>query len=100
MITPSKPKISLKEIVKLPVSEWRGVMKNDFEAPVFKKFSQICILKQKLYELGSLNSSLRGSGTSIFGIFDKLPELNDEFKNNFVWGPHFSLIKTKPHLKY
>lgn len=100
MITPSKPKISLKEIVKLPVSEWRGVMKNDFEAPVFKKFSQICILKQKLYELGALYASMSGSGSSVFGIFDKVPELNDEFKNNFVWGPHFSLIKTKPHLKH
>ena len=36
MITPRQPEMSLKEIVKKPVSEWKNRMKNDFEVPIFK----------------------------------------------------------------
>ena len=54
MITPRQPEMSLKEIVKKPVSEWKNRMKNDFEVPIFKKYPQLCTIKEKLYEQGAV----------------------------------------------
>lgn len=37
MVTPATPETSLKEIIRLPVSEWKERMVNDFERSVFPK---------------------------------------------------------------
>lgn len=85
MITPRQPELSLKEIVTKPVTEWRGVMKNDFEPPVFEKYPQICRIKQQLYDLGAVYASMSGSGSSLFGFFHSEPDLKGMFKDHFVW---------------
>ncbi len=85
MIVPEIPEISLKEIIKMPIQEWRGMMRNDFEIPIFKKFPQISILKDKMYNLGAVYAAMSGSGSSVFGIFDSPPHIDNEFDNNFVW---------------
>ena len=36
MVTPATPETSLKEIIRLPVSEWKERMVNDFERSVFR----------------------------------------------------------------
>ncbi|HZJ80118.1 MAG TPA: 4-(cytidine 5'-diphospho)-2-C-methyl-D-erythritol kinase [Dysgonamonadaceae bacterium] len=82
-IVPKQPEISLKEIVKLPVHEWRNYMHNDFEAPIFKKHPAIAQIKQTLYDNGAVYASMSGSGTSVYGFFDKKPISN--FPNCFVW---------------
>lgn len=85
MVTPKQPGISLKEIVKKPVSEWKGLMKNDFEPSVFKKYPEICNIKEQLYDLGAIYASLSGSGSSVFGLFEKEVELKERFPHCFVW---------------
>jgi 4-diphosphocytidyl-2-C-methyl-D-erythritol kinase len=85
MITPRHPELSLKEIVKKPVTEWRGLMKNDFESPVFKKYPEICRIKQQLYDLGAVYASMSGSGSSVYGFFHSEPDLKGMFSNHFVW---------------
>ncbi|MDD2512123.1 MAG: 4-(cytidine 5'-diphospho)-2-C-methyl-D-erythritol kinase [Proteiniphilum sp.] len=85
MITPRKPAQSLREIVTLPVSEWKKRMKNDFEAPIFKKYPEIYRIKQQLYARGALYASMSGSGSSVYGLFQKEPDLNGLFGNHFVW---------------
>ena len=85
MITPHKPALSLKEIVKKPLSEWKDLMKNDFEAPVFKKYPEICSIKQQLYDLGAVYASMSGSGSSVYGFFHQEPDLKDIFSDHFVW---------------
>lgn len=87
MLSPKEPEISLKEIVKKPISEWRDLMKNDFETPVFRKYPAICAIKEKLYELGALYASMSGSGSSVFAFFDRKPKLNHLFEDCFVWQP-------------
>jgi hypothetical protein len=37
MVTPATPETSLKEIIRLPVSEWKERMVNDFERSVFPR---------------------------------------------------------------
>lgn len=85
MIVPKMIEISLKEIIKMPIEEWREVMKNDFETPIFEKFPQIRNLKERMYDLGAIYAAMSGSGSSVFGIFDSPPHIDNEFDNNFVW---------------
>lgn len=69
LIKPVEPKLSLKEIIKRPIQDWKDLMANDFEASVFAKFPEIATIKEKLYEEGAIYASMSGSGSSVFGIF-------------------------------
>ena len=82
---PLAPKISLKEIIKRPVEEWKDLMINDFEKSVFPQFPQIAEIKEKLYESGAIYASMSGSGSSVFGIFKDMTSLKENFPNCFVW---------------
>lgn len=61
----------LREVVKLPVGEWKDLMVNDFEAPVFAKHPELKEIKEQLYKDGALYASMSGSGSALFGIFEK-----------------------------
>lgn len=87
-IKPYRPQHSLKEIIKLPVEEWKQYMVNDFEASVFSKFPAIGDIKQQLYQCGALYASMSGSGSSVFGLFRpdaNIPEKTDFGKGAFVY---------------
>ncbi len=70
-IKPQMPALPLKEIVRLPVSEWKNAMTNDFEKTVFAKHPEIAEVKDKLYQAGAIYASMSGSGSSVYGIFSK-----------------------------
>jgi 4-diphosphocytidyl-2-C-methyl-D-erythritol kinase len=46
-----------------------GALKNDFEAPVFRRFARLESIKRRLLEHGAADASLAGSGSAVFGIF-------------------------------
>lgn len=69
LVKPVQPALSLKEVIKRPIQDWKDLVVNDFEASVFAKFSEIGAIKDQLYELGALYASMSGSGSSVFGIF-------------------------------
>ncbi len=79
-----KPKISLEEIVKLPVNEWKQNIKNDFESTIFPKYPELKAIKKELYDMGALYASLSGSGSSLYGIFSSVPEIPDKIKKYFT----------------
>ncbi len=85
MVKPATPEISIKEIVKKPITEWKGLMKNDFEESIFKKYPQICSIKNQLYEAGAVYASMSGSGSSVYGIFESEPDLQNSFNKHYVW---------------
>ena len=86
LITPKKKKHHLPEALQAPVSEWRYTVFNDFESPVFKKFPEIGRIKQQLYEKGALYASMSGSGSSVYGIFEKKPDgIEKLFPDCFIW---------------
>jgi 4-diphosphocytidyl-2-C-methyl-D-erythritol kinase len=72
-VNPQKPGISLNEHLKLPVSEWRKFIKNDFETSIFNNFPEIKSIKELLYNAGALYASMSGSGSSVYGIFENEP---------------------------
>ena len=80
-----QPTTSLKELINLPLSEWKGNIVNDFEISVFERYPEIDEIKTKLYAAGATFALMSGSGSSVFGIFEKeisLPELE---RNNLVF---------------
>ena len=71
LITPRKPVFDLRTILELPVSQWRDVISNDFEAPVFAQHPGMADIKKELYAQGAIYASMTGSGSAIYGIFEK-----------------------------
>lgn len=65
--------ISIAECIQQPISNWKNNIVNDFEQTVFKEFSEIKSIKQKLYDEGAIYASMSGSGSSVFGIFKEYP---------------------------
>ena len=70
--------LSLRQLLNLPVSQWRGRVVNDFELNIFRLYPQVGRLKVALYEAGALYASMSGSGSAVYGIFDSEPELPRE----------------------
>lgn len=85
MVAPHEPETSLSEIIKRPISEWKRLLNNDFEPSVFNKYPSIGLIKQRLYDMGAQYASLSGSGSSVFGLFDRNISLKLHFDDCFVW---------------
>lgn len=80
-----QPSTSLKDLIHLPLSRWRGQILNDFEESVFEKYPQIDEIKTKLYAAGATFALMSGSGSSVFAIFEKAVQLPELEKENMVF---------------
>lgn len=69
--TPRMPDHDIASSVKLPVSAWNGLVKNDFEPSVFAAYPAIAAVKERIASLGAIYTSMSGSGASVYGIFDR-----------------------------
>jgi 4-diphosphocytidyl-2-C-methyl-D-erythritol kinase len=70
-IAPTLPVRSIKEIIQQPIETWQADLKNDFEEVVFKQHAEIKSIKEELYKAGAVYSSLSGSGSTVYGIFNR-----------------------------
>ncbi len=68
--TPSIPQTPIAGIISRPISEWRGRLKNDFEPSVFPAYPSVSEIKEKMEGLGAVYTSMSGSGSSVYGLFD------------------------------
>ena len=84
-VRPATMASSLADLVKLPVEAWRVAIKNDFEPSVFLQYPIIAEVKSKLYSAGALYACMSGSGSSVFGIFEKELKLPDLEQYNKVF---------------
>lgn len=73
----------LKTIIQQPIETWKDQLINDFEEPVSKAHPEIGTIKQQLYNAGAMYASMTGSGSTVFGIFEKEPVLN--FPSNYLY---------------
>ena len=76
-VKPAVPSVRLADALTRPIEEWRGVVKNDFEAHILEAHPAIAELKNAMYEAGAVYASMSGSGSAVFGIFDDEPKLDD-----------------------
>lgn len=85
-IVPKQPKVNLKDIVKLPIEEWKDNMINDFEDGVFHNHPELKNIKNKLYEMGAIYASMSGSGSSIYALSKSPIDLSSPiFESCYTW---------------
>lgn len=84
-ITPGESEMKIADVVQKPLTEWRGLLKNDFEQSIFKRYPAISRIKDQLYDRGALYSSMSGSGSSVYGIFDHEIDLSKSFPGSSFW---------------
>lgn len=70
-VNPKPSNKNIKELIKLPIKDWKNNIKNDFEDSIFPNHPQIKALKEKFYDDGAVYASMTGSGSAVFGVFDK-----------------------------
>lgn len=81
----SKVADTLKETIQQPVETWKNKLKNDFEEPVFRKYPEIKIIKERLYDYGSVYASISGSGSTVYGIFKKEMTVKNSFPKHYFF---------------
>lgn len=64
-------KTPLKELLQQPVEQWRDIIVNDFETTVFAKYPELIAYKEQLYKDGAVYASMSGSGSAMFGLFER-----------------------------
>jgi 4-diphosphocytidyl-2-C-methyl-D-erythritol kinase len=78
-ITFSDESNGVEEVLQRPISEWKQLLKNDFEPSIFKRYPLIEELKHQLYSEGAVYASMSGSGSTVFGIFENRPEITTNY---------------------
>ena len=82
-VKPAVPTVSLEQSLQLPVEQWQGRVKNDFEPHIFEVHTAIASLKQMLLSSGAVFASMSGSGSALFGLFREQPKI-DVDSNIFI----------------
>ena len=63
--------VDLKTIIQKPIREWKDELINDFQIPVINEHPEIEKIIDTLYQQNALYASLSGSGSAVYGIFEK-----------------------------
>jgi 4-diphosphocytidyl-2-C-methyl-D-erythritol kinase len=65
------PSTPVKEIVNQPINKWQQLLVNDFELPLFNKYPVMKEIKETLLKMGASYTAMSGSGSTVYGLFDK-----------------------------
>jgi 4-diphosphocytidyl-2-C-methyl-D-erythritol kinase len=86
-IVPRYPQQNIRELIKLSQDKWMASLTNDFEAYALTKYPVIKHIKETLYSLGATFALMTGSGSTVFGLFerDKVLKFEGLFPGMFVW---------------
>jgi len=80
MVLPSGSGPFLRDIIQRKPEEWKGHVCNCFEEAVFARHPEIGRIKESLDESGAVYASMSGSGSAVYGIFRKQPQLNKDLQ--------------------
>ena len=61
----------LEEFINKPIDLWKDSVTNDFEKSIFKTYPILKKTKEEFYEDGAIYSSMTGTGSAIYGVFNK-----------------------------
>ena len=88
-IIPESPKYDLKKILENEnIENWKKYIKNSFEDFAMNKINDLNKIKKYLYNEGAKYVSLTGSGSCIYGIFEKKNISTKNLKyNTFLVNP-------------
>ena len=83
LIKPSPHSKSVKQVIQQPIETWKKELRNDFEEPVFEKYPELKSIKAKMYESGAIYASMSGSGGTVYGMFRKETEFQNDFPETY-----------------
>ncbi len=73
-IVPRRPAAPLAQRLAAPLAAWRETVNNAFENHIFTLYPRLGELKAALYATGAVYASMSGSGSALFGLFDREPQ--------------------------
>lgn len=73
-IEPTGTAIDLENIFRQPIGKWQNALVNDMERVVFAKHPHIGAIKERMITTGASYASMSGSGSTVYGIFEKEPK--------------------------
>ncbi len=82
-ITPHLPVKSIASIIQQPIDTWKDELKNDFEDSVFPIYPVLQQIKDQLCQMGAVYASMSGSGSCLYGIFEKDVDLTHAFPDEY-----------------
>lgn len=83
-LNPVQPAVSIRQIIAKPLIEWKKLLINDFEQSIFKAHPAIKNIKDQLYSAGALYASMTGTGSTVYGIFDRNTAINFSFPTEYM----------------
>lgn len=91
-IIPHNPNNDLKNILSTePISQWKYKISNIFERSIFPLFPNLQLIKETLYDIGAIYASMSGSGSTMYGIFDRpIENLCSIFPDCFTYSHRLS----------
>jgi 4-diphosphocytidyl-2-C-methyl-D-erythritol kinase len=85
-VTPVEPEHKIEEILVLPIERWKEYLINDFEKSIFAIYPEIQKIKESLYTRGAVYASMSGSGSTVYGIFEKEVDIRNMFPDHYqLW---------------
>ncbi|TSA31950.1 MAG: 4-(cytidine 5'-diphospho)-2-C-methyl-D-erythritol kinase [Porphyromonadaceae bacterium] len=87
--TVAKPSVPLEQMNQLSVVGWKGVIQNAFESYAFEQHPVIGYIKEELYRSGALYASMTGSGSAVYGLFDREIDIPAGISKYFTWKEFF-----------
>ena len=82
-VTPAKAPVDLRKAILK--NDWKETISNDFEKSIFPAHPFLASLKEEMYTLGASYAAMSGSGSTIFGIFDKKIDPPAGWADYTVW---------------
>lgn len=73
-INPNDQRPSLSTLAGSSPQEWKGVLQNDFTAPVSERFPEVAQALNLLQSNGAVFADMSGSGSAVFGCFPHEPD--------------------------
>ena len=81
----NKKREPLHLLLSKPIHRWKTTVSNDFESIVFEAYPEVAGLKAELYMAGAIFTSMSGSGSTVFGLFEEEPDLDPGLRKNLLW---------------
>jgi 4-diphosphocytidyl-2-C-methyl-D-erythritol kinase len=82
---PSETSASPGTIITKDITRWKKILVNDFEDFAFRLYPQLEEYKKSIYKAGALYSSMSGSGSTIYGIFEGKPDIPPDIRDFVIY---------------
>ena len=83
-LTIKSKSVNTENVIAQPIEQWKELLSNDFEIPVFESHPEIKKIKELLYNNGAVYASMSGSGSTVYGFFkNEFDEKNVRSTSNF-----------------